>query len=91
MEHIVRGKTDRLVLSCGFVPRPLILVIQPYSLVTSDRHPVRHQRIQSDDLVAAVAEHLGEGVAPQQQVRHEGFSENEARHRGVRFIMQQPV
>ena len=55
------------------------------------RHFVRHQRIQSHHFVFAVSDNLGIGVAPQKQMRHEGFPEHKRTHLRVRFIMKQQV
>lgn len=92
MKHIVRGKTDGLVLSCGFVPAGLVFVIQSLAVqIPAYAHPIRLQRIQSNDFAEPVAHYLSERVTPQQQMRHERFSENKGRHLGVRFIVKQAV
>lgn len=64
---------------------------QPPSLISTYGHPVRHQRIQADDLVSAVADDLRKRIPPQQQMRHESFSEHEGRHLWVRLIMKKPI
>ncbi|CRH93323.1 Uncharacterised protein [Chlamydia trachomatis] len=66
MQHLVRGKLHGFEPPGRFIPRTLILVIQPSSLITSDRHPVWHERIQADDLVAAVTDHLSKRITPEQ-------------------------
>ena len=92
MKHIIRGKPNGLVLSCGFVPGGLVLVIQALGVqIPAYAHPIRLQRIQSNDFAEPVTHYLSKRVTPQQQMRHERFSKHEARHLGVRFIVKQAV
>lgn len=73
------------------VLRLLIGVIQLSVLVPADRHLVRHQRIERNDLALAVAYDLRIGVVPQQEVRHKRFPEHEGTHLRVRLIVEQAV
>ena len=73
------------------VLRLLIGVIQLSVLVPADRHLVRHQRIERNDLALAVAYDLRIGVVPQQEVRHKRFPEHEGTHLRVRLVMQKLI
>ena len=75
----------------SFVRATVIGVVQPTVFVSVHRHLVRHKRVQSYDLVLSVADDLRIGVAPEEQVRHEGFPEHERTHLRVRLIMEQAV
>ena len=55
------------------------------------RHAVRHERIERNHFALAVADDLGVGVAPEQQVRHERLPKDEAAHLRIRFVMEQAV
>ncbi|MPN20145.1 hypothetical protein SDC9_167522 [bioreactor metagenome] len=60
-------------------------------MITVDCHFVRHERVEGYYLASGVADDLRVGVPPQKQVAHERFPKREARHLGVRLIMEQPV
>ena len=47
--------------------------------------------VKSNDLALAIADYLGVGVAPEEQVGHEGFPEHEGTHFRVRLVMEQEV
>ena len=54
-------------------------------------HAVGHQRIQRNDLAALIAHDLRIAVAPEQQMRHEGFPEGKGGHFRVRLIVEQVI
>ena len=60
-------------------------------LVPVDRHSVWHERVKPDDLAATVPDHLRIGIAPEEQVRHERFPEDEGCHFRIRLIMEQEI
>lgn len=69
----------------------IIGVVKSTVFVSVHRHLVRHQGIQSNDLIFAVADDLCIGVAPQEQVRHKGLPKYERTHLRVRLIVEQAV
>ena len=92
MQHIRRLKRyGELLVLDSFVRATIIGVVQTAVFVSVHGHLVRHQGIQSYDLIFAVADDLCIGIAPQEQVRHEGFSEHEGTHLRVWLIVEQAV
>lgn len=91
IQHISRRKPNARPLARGFIAGGLVLVIEPARIVAPHTHAIGHQRIQADDLIAAVADDLRVGVTPQQQMRHQRLAEDEAGHLRVEIIVQQPV
>nr|DAO53593.1 MAG TPA: hypothetical protein [Caudoviricetes sp.] len=92
MKHIGRLKRDRkLLVFNGFIGTTVVGVVKTAVFISVHRHLVRHQRIQRNDLIFAVADNLGIGIAPQKQMGHEGLSEHERTHFRVRFIVEQSV
>ena len=89
MQHIrgVKRHGEVLILD-GFIRPSVIGVVQPPALVSVHRHLVWHKRVQSHDLILTVADDLRIGVAPEEQVRHEGFAEHEGTHLRVRLIVE---
>ena len=92
MQHIrwLKSYSELLVLD-GFVIATVIGVVQPTVFVSVHRHLVRHQRVQSYDLIFAVADDLCISVTPEEQMCHECFAEHERAHLRVRLIMEQVV
>ena len=92
MQHIRGRQVDgdalhgRSVLGAGGV-----LVVEPALGVPVHHHAVWHQRIEGDDLALAVADDLGVGVAPQEQMGHERFPEYEGTHLRVRLIVEKII
>ena len=92
VQHIGRVQPDK----AAFHRRRVIhadgvFVIKLSIAVTIHRHPVRHQRIEGNDLALAVSDNLGVSVAPQEQVCHERFPEHEGTHLRVWLIMQKQI
>lgn len=67
------------------------MVVEPALGIPVHHHAVWHQRIEGDDLALAVADDLGVGVAPQEQVGHEGFTEHKGTHLRVRLIVEKII
>ena len=86
----IRGlkRYGEVLILDGFVRATVIGVVQPPALVSVHRRLVWHKRIQSYDLVLTVADDLCVGVAPEEQVRHEGFAEHKGTHLRVRLIVE---
>ena len=80
-----------LLILDGFVRTAIVGVVKPPGFVSVHRHLVGHKRIQSNDLILAVADDLCISVAPEEQVCHEGFPEHEGTHFRVRLIVEQAV
>ena len=80
-----------LLILDGFVRTAIVGVVKPPGFVSVHRHLVRHQGIQSNDLIFAVADDLCVGVAPQEQVRHERFPKHKGTHLRVWLIVEQVV
>ena len=92
MQHIRGLKSyGKLLVLDSLVCATVIGVVKPTGFVSIHRHLVRHQGIQSYDLIFAVADDLCVSVAPQEQVRHERFPEYEGTHLWVRLIVEQAV
>ena len=72
----------------GIIGTELVLIVELTVFIPVNHHSVRHQRIQTDDLILAVADDLGIGIPPEEQVRHERFPERKGCHFWVRLIMQ---
>ena len=89
MQHI-RGlkRYGEFFILDGFIRPSVIGIVQPPTLVSVHRHPVRHKRVQSHDLVLTIVDDLRIGVAPEEQVRHEGFAEHKGTHLRVRLIVE---
>ena len=68
-----------------------VLVVEPTFGVPVHHHAVWHQRIESNDLALAVADDLGVGVAPQEQMGHERLPEYEGTHLRVRLIVEKII
>ena len=67
MQHVRGLQPHDRTLDCGRIVRAdRVFVVELSVPVTVHRHPVRHQRIEGNDLAFAVADDLGVGVAPQQ-------------------------
>ena len=92
MQHIrwIQRHGRAFILN-GFIRAAIIGVVQPPALISVHRHLVRHQGIQSNDFIFAVADDLRVGIAPEEQMRHERFPEHEGTHLRVRLIMEQAV
>lgn len=71
--------------------RTVVSIIEPPGFVPVNRHAIRHERIEADNLTLAIAQHLRVGVAPQEQVGHHHLTENERGHFRVGFIVQQRI
>ena len=82
---------DRAFDSRRIVGADGVFVVELAVPVTVHRHPVRHQRIEGNDLALAVADDLGVGVAPQEKVGHERFPEHKGTHLWVRLIMKEQI
>ena len=92
VQHIRRIQPHDCALDCGRIVRTdRVFVVELAVPVTVHRHPVRHQRIEGNDLTFTVTDDLGVGVAPQEQVRHEGFPEHERTHLRVRLIVEKQI
>ena len=93
MKNVLRRKNHRGLPAQTFHVRIRagVFVIDVSAGIPIHSHAVGHQRIQRNDLAALIAHDLGVAVAPQQQVRHEGFPEGKGGHFRVRFIMEQIV
>ena len=57
----------------------------------ADIHLAGKQRVQCNRLPGAVPDDLRIGIAPYQQVAHERFPEDKARHLRIGGIMKQPI
>ena len=92
MQHI-RGlkRYGELLVFDGFIRATIIGVVQATILVSVHRHLVRHQRVQSYDLVLSVADDLCIGVAPEEQMCHECLPEHKGTHLRVRLVVEQAV
>ena len=91
MEDVRRLENDRFALAANLFDGSLVLEIQLAIGIPIDCHLVWHERVQSDHFTFAVANHLRVGVAPQQQVCHEGFAEDKTTHFRVRLIVEEHV
>ena len=92
MQHIRWLKRyGEFLIFYSFVRTTVIGVVQPPILVSVHRHLVRHQGIQSNDFILAVADDLRVGIAPEEQMRHERFPEYKGAHFRIRLIMEQAV
>ena len=60
-------------------------------LITVNLHFIGHQRIQPHHITSAVADNLCVGIAVNQQVAHQRFTEDERRHFGIWLVMEQKV
>ena len=69
----------------------IIGVVQTAFFISVHGHLVRHEGVQGNDLILAVADDLGVSVTPQEQVCHERFPEHKRTHFRVRLIMEQPI
>lgn len=92
MQHILRRQDDLRAFGYRrFLVAPLISVKEMSVRIPIHRHFVGHQGIQGHHFTFAVADDLRIGVAPQEQVRHERFPEDERAHLRIRLIMQQQI
>ena len=92
MQHIRRIQPHDCALDCGRIVRTdRVFVVELAVPVTVHRHPVRHQRIEGNNLALAVADNLGIGVAPQEQVRHQRLPKYEGTHLRVWLVMQEQI
>ena len=91
MEDVGRLEYDRLALAANLFDGSLVLEIQLALLIPVNRHLIWHERVQGDHFTFAVANNLCVGVAPQQQVCHEGFAEDKTTHFRVRLIVEEHV
>ena len=69
----------------------MVDVIDLPLLITIRLHVLRQQRIQRHDVVTAVPDDLGVSITPEEQVRHHGFPEGEARHLRIRLPVEKFV
>jgi len=77
--------------SGGLVFAPLVAVVKLALLVPVHHHFVGHEGVECDDLALAVADDLGVGIALEEQVGYECFSEHKRTHLRVRLIVEQEV
>ena len=92
MQHI-RGlkRYGELLVLDSLVCATVIGVVQATILVSVHRHLVRHEGIQCNDLILAIADDLRVGITPEEQMCHEGFPEHERTHLRVRLVVEQAV
>ena len=91
VEYVGGLQNNRFTLAADFVYGTKILIVELAILVPVHTHLVGHQRIQGHDLALAVPDDLSIGIAPQEQVCHERFPEDEGTHLRIRLIMQNQV
>ena len=92
MEYIRGGEADHPTFhGGGIVIGFSIFVVQSAVAIPVHGHTVRHQGIEGDHFTLAVSDDLCVGVAPEEQVRHEGFPEDEGAHLRVRLIVEQTI
>ena len=92
MQHIRRLKRyGELLVLDSFVRATIIGVVQTAVFVSVHGHLIRHQRVQSYDLIFAVANDLCISVTPEEQMCHERFAEHERAHLRVWLIVEQAV
>ena len=89
----IRGPEDGgLVLVPEGLVRPSLVGVVKLALTAPiHRHFVGHEGVEGNDLTFAVADDLGVGVAPEEQVGHEGFPEHEGTHFRVWLVMEQQI
>ena len=85
VQHILRLQQKLLAVAVGVGVRQVALGIPVH------RHLIRLQRMDADHLIAASADDLTVGVAPQQQMRHHGLPQDKAGHFQIRLIVQKSV
>ena len=81
----------KLLILNGFIRATIIGVVETPVFISVHRHLVRHQGIQSNDFIFAVADDLRIGVAPKEQMRHECLTKHKRTHLRVRLIVEQTV
>ena len=81
VQHILRLHQKLLAVAVGVGVRQVALGIPVH------RHLIRLQRMDADHLIAASADDLTVGVAPQQQMRHHGLPQDKAGHFQIRLIV----
>ena len=92
VQHIGRMQPDKTAFDRRCVIHADgVFVIKLSLAVAIHCHPVRHQRIEGNNLALAVPDNLGIGVAPQEQMRHERFPEHEGTHLRVWLVMQEQI
>ena len=92
VEDLVPAEVDILVLLSGhLIGVSVVDVIDLPLLITIRLHVLRQQRVQRHDVIPAVPDDLGVSIAPEEQVRHHGFPEGEARHLRIRLPVEKLV
>ena len=93
MKNVLRRK-DHRGLSAQTLHvriRAGVFVIDVSAGIPIHSHAIGHQRIQRNDLAALIAHDLRIAVAPEQQMRHEGFPEGKGGHFRVRLVVEQVI
>ena len=89
VQHLRGRQDDRAALHRRrVIHADRIFIIELPFGIPLHAHPVRHQRVQPHDLAFPIADDLCVGVAPQEQVRHQRFTEYEGSHLRVRLVME---
>ena len=91
MEHVGGLQNNRFTLAADLVNGAEVLIVELAILVPIHTHLVGHQGIQCHDLALTVPDDLSIGIAPEEQVRHECFPEDEGTHLWIRLIMKNQV
>lgn len=89
----IRGmkRYGELLVFDGFIRATIIGVVETPVFISVHRHLVRHQGVQRNDFIFAVADDLRIGVAIEEQMRHECLTKHKRTHLRVRLIVEQAV
>ena len=92
MEDLISAKVDVFVLlSRNFIRIGVVDVVQLAAFISVHFDILRQQRIQPQHGVFAIPDDLCVGIAPEEQVGHQGLPENESRHFRVGLSVQNLV
>ena len=89
MEYLIPAKVDILVLlSRNFIRIGVVDVVQFSAFIAIHFDVFRQQRIQTQYRVLSIPDDLCVGIAPEEQMGHQGLPEDESRHLRVRLPIQ---
>ena len=92
MEYLIPAKVDILVLlSRNFIRIGVVDVVQLAAFIAIHFDVFRQQRIQTQHCVLAIPDDLCVGIAPQEQMGHQGLPKHKGRHFRIRLSVQDLV
>ena len=92
MEYLIPAKVDILVLlSRNFIRIGVVDVVQLAAFIAIHFDVFRQQRIQTQHCVLAIPDDLCVGIAPQEQMGHQGLPKHKGRHFRVGLSVQDLV